>query len=238
MEYTPDYKESFRDCKTPLLIAIHVGLNPAETAGDIDVAFGEGADGIFLIKDYNTLATDDDVLAAYQVSRRRHALQWIGINLLDHMATEAVMAIKDSVNGLWFDRAYVDTDAIYLEKVQKQRDIFRSRTLLFPCVAFKYQKAIPPERYGQVVKLAERHTDTIVTSGDATGVAADYNKIRAMRAATKLPLGLASGVSVDNVDEYLRIGVDFFIVNTSISNEAGRLAPEKLAALRRAIPQR
>jgi predicted TIM-barrel enzyme len=232
----PTFREVFPGKKPVFFIAIHVGLNPADAARDVDVAFNEGADGIFVIKDYHTLATDDDVLAAYRHARLKHTFKWIGINLLDHNATQALDSITDNMQGLWIDRAYVVRDANFLQNVRKIQMVLRPRTLLFPSVAFKYQE--PVTDYAHVARLAAPHTDTIVTSGDATGVAADLNKVLVMRAATDLPLGLASGVSVDNIEDYLRIGVDFFIVNTSISDPAGRLDPLPVRALRKKIPQR
>ncbi len=233
----PTFKDSFPGAKAVFFVAIHVGLVPADTARDVDVAHDEGADGVFLIKDYTTIATDDDVMLAYRQARRKHALDWMGVNLLDHSAQDGLRVLAtDHVQGFWFDRAYVVRDADYLASVRKLQETLRPSTLLFPSIAFKYQERVTS--YARVVRLAEPYTDTIVTSGEATGVAADIDKIRIMRTETKLPLGLASGVSADNVESFLQEGVDFFIVNTSISNDNGRLDPGKVRALRAKIPAR
>ena len=234
------FKKAFSGQKNIFLVAIHVGLDEAVTSADVEIARGEGADGIFLIKDYTTLATDDDVLAAYDYTRSKYPLWWIGVNLLDHMPAEAIRRIKQSTSGLWIDSSQIregkPDGADYLRKIHEYLITFRHRVpLLFASIAFKYQE--PVKDFAAVTRLAEPYADVLVTSGDATGVPADFEKIAIMRtAATKAPLVLASGVSVDNVKRYIELGVDGFIVNTSISTD-GRLDAAKVGALRDKIPR-
>src|SRR5580700_11722902 len=86
------FLESFRGHTPAFVIAIHVGLDETAWKTDFAIARGEGADGIILIRDYTTPATDEHVLQAYDYARSRFPGWWIGINLLQHTSEEAVMA--------------------------------------------------------------------------------------------------------------------------------------------------
>jgi predicted TIM-barrel enzyme len=80
--------------------------------------------------------------------------------------------------------------------------------------AFKYQKQ--PKDLTAAAKIAAHYFDVVVTSGKATGYAADIEKVRTIKEAIgDTPLALASGVTEDNVNEYLPY-VDIFIVGTSL----------------------
>jgi predicted TIM-barrel enzyme len=78
--------------------------------------------------------------------------------------------------------------------------------------------------------------DVVCTSGPGTGMAADVDRIRALRAglAGDAALALASGVTVDNVHAYLP-HVDAFLVGTGIEERFGIFDANKVAALQQAI---
>lgn len=234
--------EAFHTLHHVFIVAIHVVPSPADTDRDIQVAFEGGADGIVLIRDYNTLANNDDVMQTYRVARRRYPTHWIGINLLGVHPAEAVMAIPHGTSGLWFDNAHISENdsgsGIYLQRVWSTSDVYHlpNPPLIMPSIAFKYQA--PVKDYAKVVRLAQPHADALVTSGTATGEAPDAEKIRIMCEAANIPLGIASGTSIDNVETFMRLGVTFFIVNTKISDPTtGRLDPAKVKELRAAIPR-
>lgn len=241
MEETPRqrFRRAFHKKKHVFLVAIHVGPGAAQWISDINIAHEAEADGIIVIKDYETLATDSDVLEAYGHAKRTYSPWWIGVNLLDHNANQAVAAIPRGTDGLWIDRSYVEEHkdgGQYLDRVYRDLAMLRHTTLLLASIAFKYQA--PVKDYALVTSLAAPHADVLITSGERTGAAADLDKVRIMRAATKGPLGLASGVSADNVQQYLDLDVDLFIVNTRISNpETKGLDPAKVEALRKKIPR-
>jgi len=93
-------------------------------------------------------------------------------------------------------------------------------------VAFKYQR--PVEDLASAARIAMRYMDVVTTSGPGTGIAAEREKIVAMREATgDFPLAIASGITPDNVGDYLEVA-DCFLVATGISRsfseiDAGRL---------------
>jgi hypothetical protein len=235
------FSTAFHDKAHVFVIAIHVTPDDIATRHDVEIARGEGADGIILIKDYNTNAIDADVLQAYDTARAAYPLWWIGVNLLDHPASSAVSAIRLGTSGLWFDQANIDEDgpkgATYLKEVRGRQLALRKDTLLMPSIAFKYQP--PVKDLFRVIALAEPWADVLVTSGPQTGVQADWEKVSILCSSSRVSTGLASGVSIDNVQRYMDLGVKLFIVNTSISDpHTGRLDPKKVGDLRSKIPRR
>ncbi len=234
------FREAFDGKKCVFIVVVHVGPDPAVTAKDIEVAQRGGADGIALIKDYEVPeANDEHVLAAYRYARSEYPLMWVAVNLLDHRADQAAMHIEDGTPGLWLERSYVREEASgdnFLADVRMKQACLRHTTMLLANVAFKYQA--PVKDFALVAKLAAKHCDVVMTSGAKTGSAPDVDKVRIMaQAAAPTPLGLASGVSAENVAGFIEAGAKVFFVNTSIST-GGRLDPEKVRALREAIPRK
>jgi predicted TIM-barrel enzyme len=73
--------------------------------------------------------------------------------------------------------------------------------------------------------------DIVTTSGSGTGQSAHVDKIRSMkRAIDPFPLAVASGITPENVPQYLPIS-DCFLVATSISLSWSELDPERVATL-------
>jgi len=237
------FERSFINRKRAFIIAIHVTPDKEAWAADIEVARDEGADGIIVIRDYRTLVTDEDVLVAYDYARDRYPRWWIGVNLLQHTPQDAVFRIKHTTSGIWFDNVRIDEGMpfgnAYLSMVRAKSDALHPPTppLFLPSIAMKYQE--PVKNLAGVAKLAEPFADVIITSGDATGVPADFEKVKTLRAATDSPIGLASGISSDNVAQFIELGVDVFIVNTSITDpDTNLLDWEKVNILRRKIPRK
>jgi predicted TIM-barrel enzyme len=74
--------------------------------------------------------------------------------------------------------------------------------------------------------------DVVTTSGDGTGIAADIKKVSDMKSYIKdTPLGIASGITIENVDQYLPY-VDAFLVATGISKTFTELDADKVKSLR------
>jgi predicted TIM-barrel enzyme len=82
-------------------------------------------------------------------------------------------------------------------------------------VAFKYQREV--EDVVQASRTAVDYMDVVTTSGPGTGFAASLDKIRTMKQAIgAFPLAIASGITPENVTDYLPIS-DCFLVATGIS---------------------
>jgi uncharacterized protein len=73
--------------------------------------------------------------------------------------------------------------------------------------------------------------DVVTTSGAGTGQAAHLEKISAMKAALgDLPLAIASGITPENVRDYLPIS-DCYLVATGLGDSFEELNPDRVAAL-------
>ena len=75
--------------------------------------------------------------------------------------------------------------------------------------------------------------DVVTSSGRGTGIAADIEKVRILREAIPdTPLGLASGVTPENVGAYLPY-VEAYLVATGIETArySGILVPERTRQL-------
>src|SRR5262245_19066696 len=75
------------------------------------------------------------------------------------------------------------------------------------------------------------YMDVVTTSGPGTGHAADTNKIWRMKLALgDTPLAIASGITPENVGNYLP-HADSFLVATGISHSFTELDPSRVRAL-------
>ena len=103
--------------------------------------------------------------------------------------------------------------------------------LYFGGTAFKTQRDIPINQVPVVAKRAAAFVDVVTTSGRGTGIAADAERVRIMRAAIPdAAMGLASGVTPENVRNYLPY-VDAYLVASGIEKSFGVLDPERTKAL-------
>jgi len=102
---------------------------------------------------------------------------------------------------------------------------------------FKHQKHLSEEEYPFAVEQAKKYLDIITTSGSATGVSADAEKVRKIKSlAGQHPVGLASGVTPKNIHEYIE-NTDISIVASGISKDYRNLNSQKVAELAKIIEQ-
>ncbi len=164
---------------------------------------------------------------------------WIGVNALDLSTKEVFKKAPEWVNAIWTDDGGID-------EVNGQIDATRAciwgqswRSGIEPehfgGVAFKYQK--PVKNFGSIACAAAAYLDVVTTSGEGTGIAADVNKIRAMKEGIMchpcgfgVRLAVASGITPENVKDYLPY-VDDFLVATGISKDEYNFDEEKLEDL-------
>jgi hypothetical protein len=143
------------------------------------------------------------------------------------MTTVGALSLVARVDGLWTDNADPGTPAASLAWSLKQRDGWTGE--YFGGVAFKYQREV--EDVAAAAVAATTCMDVVTTSGAATGEAAGIEKIVAMkRAIGSFPLAIASGISPENVGDYLP-HVDCFLVATGISRGFHELDPGRTRAL-------
>lgn len=206
-----------------------------ETALDsIRTAVESEADGIFLI---NQGMSTSEVLDFIPEVRRRYRNLWIGINLLGSGPEEVLELIDDlPIGGIWSDNAAIDEQSDSqpaAERFRQARLKTGWRGLYFGGVAFKYQREVPDALLPDAARNATRWMDVITSSGPGTGDAASVEKAMALRSgAGNHPLALASGVSPENVADFLPY-VDAYLVASEIETAkySGILVPERTKLL-------
>lgn len=212
-----NYREVFTKPHT-LLVVIHAN-SEEQTLRNAKIAFDEGADGIFLV---NHRISAHALMMQYSILRIKHIANWIGLNFLDCPRRKAIANTAKLVgtSGLWLDNAgYSEWSTDPTEKVRDlrfwQNESGINSTLIFGGVAFKYQEEV--EDPARAAAATAPLIDVVTTSGKGTGHAADVNKIKLMKNAIGTqPLAIASGITPENVHEYMP-HADCFLVSTGIS---------------------
>lgn len=186
-----------------------------------------GANGVFLI---NHSIRHSKLMEVYDKVRATMGKWWIGINSLGITPVTLFSLIPLDISGVWIDNACIDENSIKqpdAEAILAARRKFRG--LLFGGVAFKYQAEV--HDVAQTAKIATKYVDIVTTSGPATGSPASVEKVQKMKAAMgNKSLAIASGITPENVDNYLEY-VDFFLVATGISYSETELDAGKTASL-------
>lgn len=225
--------------KTPgpvVLPVIHV-LDSDRTRRNVEVLLEAGAQGCFLI---NHDFEPEKFVPIIRDMRAEFPSLWMAVNFLAVTGKDAfpvlghLQAEGCQVDAYWADDACIDEDGANVEA--KEIAAVRAKSgwdgLYFGGTAFKKQREVLPERYGDAAREACAFMDVITTSGVATGHEADLGKIETFRAAIgDRPMALASGISPENAASYC--DVDCFMVATGI-NEPGNfydIDPSRLAEL-------
>jgi hypothetical protein len=193
------------------------------------IARDAGADGVFLI---NHAMSDSELLDIHTEVAGQHPGWWIGVNCLGLTPVQVFEAISARVGGVWVDNAGIEEGherQPYAEQVSAIRQARDVPCLYFGGVAFKYQRRV--EDLESACRIAARYMDVVTTSGPGTGHAADIEKIRRMKLALgATPLAIASGITPDNVVDYLP-HADSFLVATGISRSFTELDPSQVRLL-------
>jgi len=225
--------------KSPVLLPVVHPVDRDTALRSIDVVRAAGCKGLFLI---NQGMSSREVLQLVRDVRARDPELWIGVNLLDHRAPDALSDALDQcdgrIDGIWADNAHIDEHSAAQPRAEEFVATRRARNwngLYFGGVAFKYQRDVASADLPRSAAVAARYMDVVCTSGPGTGQAADVDKVCAMREGLgDGALALASGVTPENVRAYMPY-VDAFLVGTGIEESFGVIDKTKLAALLRAM---
>lgn len=197
---------------------IHV-TSSKQAIEQADIAFDNGAGGIFLIDHYQD---HKNLLKVYSEVRDAFLYNWIGVNYLD-LTPYSAMALCDhsTVDGLWMD---------HIRGVEQKAINPNRNHLLFAGTNFKYQGQTKIVDLPETNRVANMF-DVTTTSGPATGHAPDIEKLELMKLAIgSRPLALASGVTLENVEGFMP-HVDCFMVATGISKSGDCFDIAKLKAM-------
>ena len=225
------YRTVFRQ-RHALLPVIHVASRE-QALRNAAVARSAACDGIFLI---NHGIPFQSLLAIHHAVIQECPDWWVGVNCLDLHPSEVFQHLAAEVAGVWVDNAEIDEQGAQqgrAEAIQAARSESGWQGLYFGGVAFKYQR--PVEELEQAARLAARYMHVVTTSGPGTGIAALREKIARMKAALgNFPLAIASGITPENITDYLDVA-DCFLVATGISRDFWELDPTRVQALVEAV---
>lgn len=219
------------------LPVIHVEAgNEFETGyRGVMTAYGAGADGVFLIEmsggTYHGRMTE--VIHDVREALARNGIDFpIGANYLN-IAHEPDLPIYEAarlgiIPMIWSDNPHGR------QYVEGARANVGWNGIYFGAVAFKYQAPVPIEELPTVAQAAT-WMDVPTTSGDGTGIEIDLEKARVFaEAIPQTARGIASGVSIENIDQILP-HFNAILASTSINSDFHTLDPKKTRELADAI---
>ena len=170
--------------------------------------------------------TIDDFLPIIKKVRIKFPSLWLSVNFLAETGKVAFPILSDLssqdcfIDGYWGDDACIDENGVNIEAkiISKIRNDSGWKGLYFGGTAFKKQRIIPQEKYGDAARYATQFMDVVTTSGIATGIEADISKIKTFRSSIgDRVLAIASVITVENAKMYSI--ADCFMVATGINYE-------------------
>lgn len=221
-----NFRQSFNATGPVVLPVIHV-LDSEQAKRNIETARDGGCPGVFLI---NHDFEKEKLVPIIKEMRAAFPDYWIGVNFLAVTGKfafpilGALQAEGCQVDGYWADDARMDERRAEDDQPEAdQIDAIRKSSgwdgLYIGGTAFKKQREVDPSHYAKSARIATKYMDVVVTSGIATGHAADVGKIETFREhCGETALGLASGITPENAAQYVD-AVDLFMVATGINFE-------------------
>jgi hypothetical protein len=188
---------------------------------NVKICTDNGIKKIFLINHHVDV---EDLLKCACMVKVKYPELWVGVNMLGVLATEAIAKKLTGIDGLWCDESLSREDIV-------NHRVFKG--LIFSGLAFKYQPQ--PEDLEKACKDIIRANVVATTSGIATGKAVDIEKIKLIsKYIGNNPIAIASGVSIDNVNDYIGL-VDYLLVASSITSKGEMIFEDKLKELIKAV---
>jgi len=187
---------------------------------NLNICLNNNCQGVILINMDNK---PHELIPAIQLIRNITGNDFfIGVNFLNtdiSFVTEQII-YNNSINGIWIDNPglyykkmeypiYELHESFSLRKEKDQEFIFFG-SVMFKTHVYKNDDTV-------VTKMAKNLGWIPTTSGRATGIAADIEKISIMKKHIgDYPLAIASGITPENVDLFLPY-IDYYLVSTGIS---------------------
>lgn len=222
----------------PVVHVSHIDQAIEQTA----LAQEAGADGVYLIAGAPDLKKGWDtqeranLLETYRRVREAAPDFFIGLNMLGYSSAGAFVKLLreneqsglELPDGLWVDDAWEHAS---VTKIIRERYPKLGGISYLGGVAFKYTPSYTerPRAAAREARDLEPYVDVVTTSGPGTGSAAPTGKLAAMKHAIEKPLAVASGVTVDNIEEFTPY-VDQVLVASGIETKSysGQFVPELL----------
>lgn len=204
-------------------------LNQATALTNARLALSAGCRGVMVI---NMVGPSEPAFACAQVIRRAYPGLRVGVNALDMPLPQAMVAAHElGLDAVWSDDAGYRAGAapLNVDSIHQARRQCPGLEI-FAGVAFKYRTADSNPGASAHAMWADGLIPC--TSGPGTGVAPDIGKLQGIRRCLPVDgrLGVASGVTPDNVSEIGRTVTDI-LVATGVSDDEHELSGAKLRAL-------
>ena len=218
---TAKFRERFGERTKVLFAVIHCNVgDEAHALEQTRRSVEGGAHGVFLIIMQQNDSIAANVIRLYDAVRAANPALFIGLSFLGLRPDKAMMAIPLSADALWTDEgvsfAGVNESLGRLQEARTERGY---DGLLFGGFSFKGTRKIPTDQLSEFAPRALQHLDIPNTSGDGTGVAMEPGRAAAIRDALgDVVISIASGVTAENVEEYLPF-IDAFMVGTGIETK-------------------
>ncbi len=194
------------------------------------IAYDTGCSGVFLIQ---MEQLNQPLIKISSTIKQRWNMR-VGLNLLGVDPVKALSISKS--NGLdmtWTDAQLTHSEGSPWERAEQISMEIKDH-LFFVGVAFKHQPFEPNPAFA--ARKALELEMIPCTSGTATGVAANSQAIRDLRAAIEpsAPLAIASGITPENVADFAP-SLTHILVSTGVSKSFYEFDAEKLIRLRENI---
>ncbi len=209
-------------------------FNLSTTQRNLEICIANNCDGVFLI---NMECEPEELNPTIELVRKIGGDNFfVGVNYLgaDLTYIKHNILLNRLVNGIWVDNPGLYSDLIEsgvyeINECLKQRKSYDPTFNFFGSIAFKtHRRKSDP---ATVSKLAKDMGWIGTTSGIATGIAADIEKIVSMKNSIgDYPLAIASGIDPNNVDEFLPY-IDYYLVATGISKDFHNFDENKVKIL-------
>lgn len=215
------YKSVFPE-KNVLLTVVHASTLE-QTIENVRIAVDSNVHGIFLI---GHSMPSIELARIVKKVRSEFTEVWLGVNFLDLRPRQAFQTIGKleqqwyRIDGMWTDNPEIHGNNPGYSNQEANANAIREigwQWLYFWWVAFKHQQE--PEDLAVACRQGKKYLDVITTSWPATGRPAEREKIERIRKLSdRHPIGLASGVTHENVHQFSEL-VDAFIVASSLNKE-------------------
>lgn len=220
----------------------------ADTLASSEAVVNGGGDMIILINSRAELPVYERVIAAV---REKYPSFPLGISALDYGPRNLLegfrLAKKFNAQMVWCevvpdekieyeddDGSYKPAEVVPLELALRTQAEEKPDAIHTAGVHMKYTRPLDGRSFEDAMKAALGSVDGINVTGPQTGVRADVERVKtARRIAGDYPIGLASGVSTENVAEVIG-SIDYAIVGTSLKSDEDplRTSEAKVRALR------
>lgn len=199
-------------------------INEELTIKNAQLCFENNVYGLFII---SMEGNNDGLSALAKKIKNKFSILKIGVNHLGYSSIESVYeGLNYSLDMIWSDEPIVTSYEIKEEAYKIEKELKNSSLKFFNSVAFKYQAE--EKNIEKAVSNSKNLGFIPTTSGQATGVAAEVEKIQKMKKELgNYSLAIASGLTPENIHTYNKM-IEYGLVATGISKSFYEFDEKKL----------